>query len=284
MIKAKVLLVASFIFTLVVVASDCDAITAVYDLASDWSDTSNPNPPWAYGTLSATGEFTPFPIHTNSYINVGPPAFSGDQPVWTNQLLTGDNGSPEGLAKSVGIGLFDFPAGRVGGHTPLNGSLAIRWTAPQTGSASLAGDVWMWRDIGRHEALGLFVDDTALFSGVPIPTRASGTTSANPFLLSDAISAGGGSPAQLADIPVNAGDTITLAALSGRFFGDTEDFVGFDFTVRLTTVPEPPAAGLFWTALFFLVVYGCVAHASSEAYCPRDTSPRRRGPSLLPRP
>src|SRR5262245_27216710 len=94
MIAAKVF-VASFTFALVVAGSHSDAVTAVYDLAADWSDTSNPNPPWVYGTQSATGVFTPFPLHTNDYVNFGLPAFSGDQPAWANQVITGNNGSPK---------------------------------------------------------------------------------------------------------------------------------------------------------------------------------------------
>lgn len=249
--KVKLIIMASLIAG-VVIAANASAAVLVYDLANDWSDSSNPNAPWTYGTLSPAGVFTAFPIHTNTYINVGPLAFSGNQPAWTNQVTTGNNGSPEGLAKSLGVSLFDFPLDRVGGHTPLNGYLAVRWSAPQSGNVSLAGDVWMWRDSGRHQGLSLFINGVPLFNDAAIPTRASSTTSSNPFLLTDAILLAGGSSTQLSDIAVNAGDNITLAA---RKF-DTEDFIGFDFKVYLTPVPIPASLVMLLTGLLCLVPLG----------------------------
>jgi PEP-CTERM motif len=95
----------------------------------------------------------------------------------------------------------------------------------------------MWRDLGRHEALSLFVNDSALISGVPIPTRPEGVTSSNPYTLTQAIVAGGGGASSLLDISVTSGETVILAAR--RI--DVEDFVGMNFTVNFTSasVPEP---------------------------------------------
>jgi hypothetical protein len=188
--------------------------------------------------MSPSLVFTPFPIHVDDYINVGPPAFTGDQPAWTDTVNTGNNGTPQGLAKSVGDSLFDFPAGSVGGHTPASSDyLAVQWTAPGAGTIDLSGGVWMWRDLGRQEALSLFVNATALFSAVPIPTRPDGVNSGNPFTLAQAIVAGGGGAGSLLDIPVTAGETVILAAR--RI--DVEDFVGMNFTINFTgaSVPEP---------------------------------------------
>ena len=154
-------------------------------------------------------------------------------------MNTGNNGTPQGLAKSLGISLFDFPAGAVGGHTPASSDyLAVEWTAPAAGTIDLSGSVWMWRDLGRHEALSLFVESNALISGVPIPVRSDGVTSSNPYTLAQAVVAGGGSANSLLDISVTSGETVILAAR--RI--DTEDFVGMNFTVDFTgasSVPEP---------------------------------------------
>ena len=226
----------------------------VYDLASDWSDTNNPNGVWQYGTMSPSLVFTPFAIHVNDYVNVGPPAFTGDQPAWTDTLNTGNNGTPQGLAKSVGNSLFDFPAGLVGGHTPASSDyLAVQWTAPAAGTIDLSGSVWMWRDLGRHEALSLFVGGNALISGVPIPVRSDGVTSSNPFTLAQAIVAGGGSAGSLLDISVTAGETVILAAR--RI--DVEDFVGMNFTVNFTgaSVPEPSALVLMSVGTAFGAIW-----------------------------
>jgi hypothetical protein len=189
----------------------------------------------------------------NDYINVGPPAFTGDQPAWTDTVNTGNNGTPQGLAKSIGISLFDFPAGSVGGHTPASSNyLAVMWTAPGAGTVDLSGGTWMWRDLGRHEALSLFVNGSALINGVSIPTPPEGVNSGNPFTLSQAIVAGGGSAGSLMDIPVTAGETIILAAR--RI--DVEDFVGMNFTVTFTpaSVPEPSTLVLMSVATGFGVI------------------------------
>jgi len=217
-------------------------------LASDWSDSNNPNGVWQYGTLSPSLVFTAFRIHVNDYVNVGPPAFTGDQPAWTDTVNTGNNGSPQGLAKSIGISLFDFPTGSVGGHTPASSDyLAALWTAPSAGTIDISGGSWMWRDLGRHEALSLFVDDSALISGVPIPVRSDGVNSSNPFTLAQAIVAGGGSAGSLSDIAVTSGETVILAAR--RI--DAEDFVGMNFTIDFTpaSVPEPSALVLMSVAM-----------------------------------
>jgi hypothetical protein len=226
----------------------------VYDLASDWSDSTNPNGVWQYGTMSPSLGFTPFPIHVNDYINVGSPAFTGNQPAWTDTVDTGSNGSPQGLAKSVGNSLFDFPSGLVGGHTPASSDyLAVKWTATAAGTIDLSGSVWMWRDLGRHEALSLFVNNSALIGGVAIPVRSTGVNSSNPFTLAQAIVAGGGGAGSLLDIPVTSGETVILAAR--RI--DAEDFVGMNFTINFTaaSVPEPSSLVLMSASTAFGAIW-----------------------------
>lgn len=232
------------------------AAGTTYDLAADWSDTSNPNGVWKYGTLSPSHVFTAFSIHVNDYVNVGPPAFTGNQPAWTDSVNTGNNGSPEGLAKSVGNSLFDFPTGMVGGHTPASSNyLAVEWTAPAAGKIDLSGSTWMWRDLGRHEAISLFVGGSTLINGVAIPTRSDGVTSSNPFTLDQAIVTGGGSVGSLDSISVTAGETVILAAR--RI--DAEDFVGLNFTVNFAaSVPEPSSIVMLSVASACMQSVSCV--------------------------
>ncbi|MDQ2800878.1 MAG: hypothetical protein M3Y13_14700 [Armatimonadota bacterium] len=235
-----------------------------YNLAADWSDTSNPNGVWQYGTFDGTpSSFTPFPDHVSAYINVGPPAFSGNQPAWTDTLNTGNNGSPEGLAKSVGNALsgFDFPVGRVGGHTPASSkSLAIQWTAPAAGTVDLSGGTWMWQDIGRVETISLFDNGTALFQNVAIPSQASGVNSSKTFTFAQAIVAGGGSLSSLSAVPVAAGDKFVLSF--ARQTGSTEYFVGADYTVKLA--PAVPEASSLVSLGLGLLPLGLMAYRKSR--------------------
>lgn len=228
-------------------ASLAPVLAINYDLAADWSDVVNPNGVWAYGTVSG-GIFSAFPTHVPNYINVGPAAFSGNQPAWNNGTQTGNNGNPQGLAKSVGNSLFDLPAGRVGGHTPVSGAtaLAVQWTAPGAGTIDVSGGTWMWRDLNRTETIGLSVKGNPLFSGVIVPERDQGITSGNPFTLAAAIAAAGGTPTALSNISVATGDTLLFVAARGS----EEDFVGIDFGVQFTpAVTAVPEAGTFVLAL-----------------------------------
>jgi hypothetical protein len=97
------------------------------------------------------------------------------------------------------------------------------------------------------------VNGVALFSDVAIPPQPA-TNSSNPFLLSAAATAGGGSPGDLLDIPVSAGDTVTLAIRRLT----VEDFVGMDFTVTFApaaAVPEPASLTLLGLGALGLAGY-----------------------------
>lgn len=240
------------------------AQAATFNLASDWSDSSNPNGTWAYGVLTGTS-FSTFTTHVPNYINVGPPAFTAPQPAWTSCIDTGNNGCPQGLAKSTGVAAAgkDFPIGRVGGHTPLTGWLAVQWTAPSAGSVSISGDAWTWQDIGRTLVTTVLFDGVQLFSPVAIPTQASGTTSASPFTFSQAAISAAGSPSALQNINVRAGDTITWIAAEAT--GSTEWFVGVDMTAVLTPVPEARTLSMFVSGLALIAFLSLLRKATSRS-------------------
>lgn len=207
MFRRVLVAIPIILFTLSVTSS---TKAQTFNLAADWSDIVNPNGTWSYGLLSS-GNFTPFALHTNTYVNVGAPAFTGNQPAWTRTVNTGNNGTPEGMAKSIGISNIDFPSERVGGHTPASSNyLAVRWTAPAAGTVDITGGVWMWRDLGRVEGVSLFVKGNSLFNDVAIPSRTTGITSSNTFTLADAIIAGGGSASSLSNVSVNQGTQSSL--------------------------------------------------------------------------
>jgi hypothetical protein len=215
-------------------SSPVQAGSTTYDLAADWSDTTNPNGTWAYGLLSPSLQFSPF-TQVVDQGTIDPGDFNGYQPSWFGP-------APASLMKSRGVSDYDFPTGSVGGHTPLVGTgyLAVQWTAPSASTVDLSGGTWMWRSIGRTESISLFIDGKPLFSDVTIPGQSDGVNSSNPFTLADAIVAAGGSASGLMDISVQAGDTITLAVSAVN----EQDFVGLDFTINASSVPEPASVVL----------------------------------------
>jgi hypothetical protein len=224
---------------------------ATYDLADDWSDASNPAGPWTYGTRSGSGIFAAFALHVPSYINVGPSAFVAPQPAWTHCANTGNNGCPEGLAQSIGVAIagVDFPSGRVGGHTPVAGALAVQWTAPSSGVVDISGGTWMWLDFeGRRLVHSLYLNGVSIFESVLIPTYLSGTTSANPLSFTQSVIAVGGTADALRGIAISAGDTITWA--TQELPGSVEWVAGIDLTISL--VPEPASGALGLVGLLTL--------------------------------
>src|SRR5690348_10670279 len=93
---------------------------AVYDLAADFSNVSNPNGPWSLRAADGTL----FGLHQS---DVAGTSWAGDytgvQPRWT--LSTNPN-DPPGIAESTGNTALDFPSGSVGGHS----GFMIQFTMP----------------------------------------------------------------------------------------------------------------------------------------------------------
>lgn len=215
-----------------------------YDAAANWSDILNPNGVWSYGQINVTAvfpadNFEVFSSHTNNW-NAGAD-FTSPQSAWVYPA------SPVGMAKSTGVSVWDFPTGRIGTHTafdPTHNATALRWTAPVTTSVSLSGGAWMWRDLGRTQKITLVKNSTAIFA-TDIPARSAGVDSTNVFTLAQAANAGGSSAAALQNIPVNAGDTLTLTFGPDTTVTTVGDYVGIDFTVTTASpTPEPGCVAL----------------------------------------
>jgi hypothetical protein len=220
----------------------CSASAApIYDLASDWSDTNNPNSVWQYRAGGA-------PIATH-FSNWGPglvTTFTAPQPAWV-AAASGPNSVPAWFKSNGAVvhvpntttpdPTYDAPSGRVLAHTndPFTGNDVaasnVLWTSPISGTAVISGDVWQARkSLGRANTWSLIVNGVTITSGVV--SSADAFTSSNPM----SFASGTGGPGVLT-FPVNVGDTVAFQAVRVPNAGDTAgDFVGVDLTI---SVPEP---------------------------------------------
>jgi hypothetical protein len=215
----------STVFDPRITVTSVDSSGQAFDLAGNWNLSSNPNGAWAYGRMDGSLNFTPFSATIDAaYLG----DFFGEQPSW-------DGGYPMVLGKSTGTCFHDFPLDRIGGHTANENSayMAVRWTAPASGTYDISGGAWMFREIGRAAVLSLYINGVALFDDVLIPARSSGITSGATFSLGAAMAADGHSAAELLQIALEAGDTVTLAVRKSAS-SDYGDFVGLDLSVEST--------------------------------------------------
>ncbi|HMO85765.1 MAG TPA: hypothetical protein PKC18_12695, partial [Lacipirellulaceae bacterium] len=140
---------------------------AISDLAGEWSITTNPVGPWAYGYLSANSS-TSQAIDNRNFLETGAtPGNAGFVPYnmfsevsggWTTGLGFPQAGvlNLPGEANTFGNGLNDWPSaagenpnypnGIIGGHSPnctfCSGWYGARFTAPETGVYDIEMKSW----------------------------------------------------------------------------------------------------------------------------------------------
>ena len=226
----------------------------VFDLNSDWSDTTNPNGVWSYNA-----GVNPLPhqdklglpyLVSNQQPGWGPsdgstlppPPFL---PIWFKAVQsnpTDQDGNP-----------LDWHAGDIVTHSQddYNGlgegksNVTFTYPGPDSAVANISGSVWMARDVGRAVGWALYLDSTLLtegsvYSGDPYDRN-------SPFSLA----AGSGGTSAVTNLLLQADDVIKLEFTSevdaaAEIVGE---FVGANFSV--TTVPEPSS--------FILVGAGAVS-------------------------
>ena len=189
-----------------------------YDLASDWSNTSNPDGTWSYllnGSIASSG------IRDSD--GFGPP---GAPVIWgvanSYQGWSQDNGSQDSY--------LDIHPGDIYGHTPgAGGSIQIDWTSPITGTIDFTGDTWALRDIGRLNDWSVTLGTTLLDSGTT--SSGDGHGSSNPWQFA------------ASGLAVTAGEVLQFEASAPG----TGDYIGVDLNV--TTYASVPDAGSSITLL-----------------------------------
>lgn len=195
-----------------------------YDLAGDWSDTSNPNATWSYN--DGTGNA----IETQQS-DWCPGCFDGGtvQPAWAHESIP-DFGHIPTWFKTVRIAAppHDFPVGRVVMHTPdganasVDAPADVTWTSPIDGVVEISGGVWLARKAeGRSVVWKIKVNDVTITEGNL--TSVDPFDSTNPF---DLAAGSGGASALTLDVSV--GDIVALELGRISLFGE---FVGIDMTI-----------------------------------------------------
>src|SRR5580693_10225760 len=151
----KELLAAAVVFSLAVSPSFAGI---VYDLGSDWSNSSNPNGVWTY-----QGGSVPLPSNVSNWAGFAgqnawapsattPPGFL---PAWMQVssalLSTVTNGTAVG---NIVTHTYDSFNGAPG-YGPTN----VIWTAPSAGVANISGFLWQARSLaGRNQQWTLFIN------------------------------------------------------------------------------------------------------------------------------
>lgn len=189
-----------------------------YDLATDWSNTSNPNGVWSYNEGS-----NPLPFQPEWEPSFGPawayapwPNF-GHVPLWAKTQVSS---SVDGFEIGDILG-HSSDSGRGENYEPAN----ITWTSPSAGNINISGSAWISPSIDRSNRWELYLNGTLLSSGNMLAQ--GGYYRSNPF----SFSAGSGGAPILNNIPVSAGDVVKLQIVKLSTFGH---FVGVNLQITLS--------------------------------------------------
>jgi hypothetical protein len=214
----------------------------VYDLASDFSTTSNPNGVWSYVQGSTPLQLQSQPTDTNP---LNPAAANGYFGVADNFSTAPFvfEASQDGASTSPYTD-DDFLTGDILAHSTNPGAganLFIEWTAPADGTITYSGEVWYAHSpVDRSNDYALTLDGGSdLASGTV--TNGDGLNAPSDFDSSGSLT-------------VDAGDVLALELVptAGQTFGS---LAGVDLTVDFTaSTPEPGTILLLAGGLFGIAV------------------------------
>lgn len=183
----------------------------VWDLADDWSDSSNPSDVWTYADLN----FNRVSNHVPNWLGMGP--------AWAQDSST----APALGKRQSSHPTLDLPEGRVFMHSP--GSFV--WTSPVSGEIEISGGIWLAADKG-NKVTWVLSENADTIAAVANVEFADGGSSA-PFLFSDSRNG-----AEVLTRTVIAGDTISFRAFATA---TDNEFCGVDFRIthQEEVAPEP---------------------------------------------
>ncbi len=198
----------------------------IYDLAADWSDTTNPNAVWSYNNSNG-----PITVHQTDWATHAP--WWAGQDAWA-LTATGQGHivawlkSDRTLSSQNSPLDYDLVAGDVNTHTWDSGSGAagtsnlssVTWKAPSSGMYDFSGNVWQAVHIGRSADVFVLIQG-ATFTSVSLFDGDSHSR-ASPFKFGKT------------GVSLSAGDTIELRFVTTSSAGT---HVGVNLTVE--PVPEP---------------------------------------------
>jgi hypothetical protein len=180
-------------------------LATTYDIATQWSDSANPNGTWRYRNG------TSLLPHLADWEPTSSGTFTGPQPAWVRKPQPELGHIPAWLKAVVApTGIFDWKVGDVVVHStdtntgPNSGAANVTWTAPSDGTINVRGATWIGRDIGRGNTWSILKNGVQLTSGVVQSGDIYNRTSPMNF------TAGSGGAKALAAISVKQSDVIEL--------------------------------------------------------------------------
>lgn len=197
-----------------------EAHATIFDLRSQWSESQNPNGPWAY--MAGDSCLPACPTWTADYGTQF--AWAGGSE-WTEHVPAWFQAKANYWWTSVG----DIVVHTTAPYSSYQGATRVVWTSPVDSEILISGDVWLARPTNppRSTFWYLQINNVSVSSGY---LYYDGN-------IQDYLSDGSGGVSALSSF-VHTGDTVALVLVRG---GDgLEDYVGVDFTI--TTIPEPATA------------------------------------------
>ncbi len=203
----------------------------VYSAVNDFSLASNPNGTWSYGSLSALsgGSFTALTTTRVNADYTGQNAWFNGQGI-PNAMVVDKNTT--GVTQTFASVTLPTNELRLDGES---GIADVRWTAPTSGSYSIAGLFQRIDNGGVSVSVRVLLNGVALFSADNFSTFNAQQTF------------------NFANMTLHAGDVLDFAEGAPQFSFDS---TGLSATITPNVVPEPSSLALLGCGIFGVLLPG----------------------------